>query len=221
MKICDIFNPQVRSRITDKRNITKNAEFSSPPLIYSKDIVIEAELKFGRKHKFSDSDEASYFYGSEKAEPEKSERKTGKDDLKNLLNRSKFNETKQNNFLSSPCFTNTNELSINNNEKKSDRKYSDVSFSSERTFNTDNPKEKKRSIFSRRFRSRFDFCLNDEREKEEGIYIPEYLSGIISFKTSTYFYLKNIEFNEDISKNKINPEDWDRIAFLNLKEKIL
>lgn len=220
MKICDIFNPSVRSKITDKRNWTKNAEFPSPHHIYSKEIVIDADPKYGRKHKFSvENDDPVYFFSSDKGIEEKQEKRNGKDDLKNLLNKSKFSESRPNaflnNFLSSPSYFNGKSLLSINNDKSNDRKYSDISFTSEKTFNTDNPKDKGRSIFSRRFRSRFDFCLNDERE--QGVNIPEYLSGIISFKTSTYFYLKNVDIKEYIERYNINQFELERLSLLNLK----
>jgi hypothetical protein len=208
MKICDIFNPSVKSRLTDKKNITKNAEFPSPHSIYTKEIITEAELS-QKKQKSPEIDESNV---KENLLNDKFEKKNGKDDLKLLLNRTKNNEKNRNAFLSSPG-SNSNELGIPLNEKKSERKYSDGSISSERTFSTDNPKEKKKSIFSRKFKSRFDFCQIDE--KDDGINIPEYISGIITFKCSTHYYFKHLDLNQYMIGNKIHLDEYNKLTYLN------
>lgn len=209
MKICDIFNPNVKSRLIDRKNITKNAEFPSPHSIFSKEIISEAEQNY-KKQKSPEIEELNV---KENLLSEKNEKKNGKDDLKLLLNRTKNNDKNKNKFLSSPG-SNINDLGITSTDKKSERKYSDgSSISSERTFITDNPKEKKKSIYSRKFKSRFDFCQSDD--KDEGVNIPEYISGIISFKCSTHYYFKHLDLNQYIIGNKIHLEEFNKLTNLN------
>ena len=173
---------------------------------------------------------------------EKKEQKIFKEDLKNLLNNKEKNKNLDklnngstiptsnnlNNFLSTSKINETTSASNSNSnlssdtnincekiEKKLERNNSDYSNSSEMTFSTDNSKDKKKnSIFKKKFKSRFGFP--DDENKEDAILVPDYISEIISFKTSTYFYLNKIDLNEYINKKyKTNMEDWHKLLMLN------
>lgn len=244
MKICDIFNPSVKNKLTDKKNIIKNAEFPSTNTIYSKEIVIEADPKNRKFKKYSDVEEnyisnkenIEKFDGSNNSiESEKKEQKrVYKEDLKNLLNNKNKPLDKSNN-LNNNSSNNICAISIKNNEnissssflnesdkteKKLERNNSDYSNSSE---TTDNSNKKRHSVFIKKEKSRFNFQQdNMEETKEENMYYSnENLSNIISFKTSTYYYLKNVEVEEYINKKyKINTPEWQKILELNKEEKV-
>ena len=225
MKICDLFNPQVKTKLNDKKNITKNAEFPSPKYIYTKDIVSEADPKYTQNKKYSENDEIGIkdtvtVEKSEFINNEKTDKKSHKEDLKNLL-RNKNNDKMK---VEIAVMTNANSTSRENIsvETKFERNNSDLSDSPENKLNADNTpfKEKRKSIFIKKCKSRFDFILNEKiEEKEEGMIIPEYISDIISLKTSTHFYLKNIEINEFVDNtNKLNIEEWQKISTLSKQE---
>ena len=173
---------------------------------------------------------------------DKKEKKVFKEDLKNLLNNKEKNKNldKLSNGVSSLVNNNNNCINSNSSktieststsnsicnltndiiincekiEKKLERNNSDYSNSSEMTISTDHSKEKKKtSIFMKKEKSRFSFPSDDEIKEEEASLVPGYISNVISFKTSTYFFLKNIEVDEYINKKyKINIEDWHKLV---------
>ncbi len=246
MKICDIFNPSVKSKLTDKKNIIKSAEFPTTNTIYSKEIVIEADPKNRKFKKYSDVDE-SYISNKENIEKldgsnnsieneKKEQKKVYKEDLKNLLNNknkpldknTNINLNSNNNISSTSNKTNENISTIssflNENSDKTDKKLernnSDYSNSSE---TTDNSNKKRHSVFIKKEKSRFNFqAESTEETKDDSIYYSnENMSNIISFKTSTYYYLKNVEVEEYINKKyKINTPEWQKILELNKVEKV-
>jgi len=79
--------------------------------------------------------------------------------------------------------------------------------------------EKKKSIFGKRDKSRFTFVSEPQESPSESVMIPEYISEIISFNTSTYFLLRNVAMKEEKNKNKIQVEgEWKNIPILNQTE---
>ena len=215
IKISDILNQSERSKIIENNKLNKNTEFPSTNSIFSKEIFREAEIK-NKKQKYND------LYEIQLKETESNEfiniddKKANDEDPKNLSNNFIISEITKSVDDNLNCLNNDLVINREKIDMKLERKASDISICSEKTFNTDpSVIEKKRMIFCKKLKSRFDFGII--YNTEEDFNIPEYISSIISFKTSTYFYLKNVELDEYFNKNKLNLKELKEIA--NLTEK--
>ena len=245
MKICEIFNVSVRNKINDKKNIIKNAEFPTTNTIYLKDIVIEADTKNKKVSKYSDIDE-NYISNKENIEKneviiinnniendKKDSKRIYKEDLKNLLNNKNKtaesttsnsnhsianmnpNKTSETISTSNSLCSNDNSTNSDKTEKIHERNNSDYSLSSENTVFSN---KKRNSVFIRKNKSRFKFAreITEENKEENSNINHDFLCDLISFKTSTYFFLQNVETDEYIyTKYKLNIVELQKIIDLN------
>ena len=250
MKICDIFNVSVRSKLTEKKNLIKSAEFPTTNTIYQKDIVMESDPKC-RKVQIYSNPEENFISNKENIEKnevvntnsntdneKKEPKRIYKEDLKNLLNnKNKINEKVitsnsisnliQNSYKTSETISTSNSLCSNDNSTngdKSEKILESISSDYSNSFeNTEFSNKKRNSIFVKKEKSRFNFANEntDENKDDNSAISHDFVCDYISFKTSTFYYFKNVELDEYInSKYKINTEEWQKIIDLNREEKV-
>ncbi len=195
----------------------KNSVFPSLDSILKKDFLFENDNnRKVTKHVNSTNNISSLKSILNK---EKSPKKF-KEDLNGLF--SKKNKSKFDNNLSGTNHD-MNELSTNSNSRylsspnedkfTTHMKNNSADLTIENTVHEHFP-VKRTSLFRNKNRSRFAFA--SEEEAFENVCIPEKINEIINKKTSTYFFLKNIDLHREDYENYIlkNFDDKEWIEFI-------
>ena len=78
---------------------------------------------------------------------------------------------------------------------------------------------KKSSLFTNKIKSRFNFV--EDFLEEENVCVPQKINEIISKKTSTYYFMRNIDVSpdacEEYIKKHCDDEEWKEFI-LNVKK---
>lgn len=212
IKLADIYNAEIKAKLTDKKNQIKNNVLPLTGSIYLKDFVIENDVKHAVKC-ISNNSLKSLLNSKKQC--------SNDDDSKKLI----FNQKKENydeecnhnmaaNVESEISTISTrNSFNMNNNcDEPEIRLNNDLN-------QTLRKKSVKSSLYKKREKSRFQFVQN-EKDLENNV--PDFINDIIYKKLSTQYILKNINidgFNDFEPKNL--DQDWlDFITIFNKKSQL-
>jgi len=216
LELAEISSQETKNKII--KTSLKNPVFPSLDSILKKDYIIENDInRKVNKHVNSTNNISSLKSILNK---EKSPKKF-KEDLNGLFskkNKSKFDKNNLSGFNNdvNELSTNSNSryLSSPNEEKITTHiKNNSADLTIENTVHEHFP-VKRSSLFRNKNRSRFAFV--SEEEAFENVCIPEKINEIINKKTSTYYFLKNIDLHREDYENYIlkNFDDKEWIEFI-------
>ena len=219
IKIADIYNPEVKKRILSQKKL--KTVFPSPDIIYRTITVIDKDKKLNNsKAKKSSNDNKNEMNNKGKIDSPLKENKINKE-IKEKINKNKsYNEEEsyeeEEEDEENEDYENEEDKSYNSNEDKNKKPNNNNSTIKNDTLNIQN--KKKQKLFLNRDKSRFDFCIKNNEEKNN-IVVPEHILNIIDKKIKSYNLTKYMQsklidkifLNESIkNNNEIINDEWTK-----------
>ena len=219
IKIADIYNPEVKKRILSQKK--GKTVFPSPDIIYRTITVIDKDKKLNNsKAKKSNNDNKNEMNNKGKINSPLKENKINKEIKEKITKYKSYNEEEsyeeEEEGEENEDYEDEEDKSSNSNEDKNKKPNNNNSTTKNDTLNIQN--NKKQKLFLNRDKSRFDFCIKNNEEKNN-IVVPEYILNIIDKKIKSYNLTKYMQtklidkifLNESIkNNNEIINDEWTK-----------
>ena len=219
IKIADIYNPEVKKRILSQKKV--KTVFPSPDIIYRTITVIDKDKKLNNsKAKKISNDNKNEMNNKGKINSPLKENKINKEIKEKITKNKSYNEDEsyeeEEEDEENEDYENEEDKSSNSNEDKNKKPNNNNSAIKNDTLNNQN--NKKQKLFLNRDKSRFDFCIKNNEEKNN-IVVPEHILNIIDKKIKSYNLTKYMQsklidkifLNESIkNNNEIINDEWTK-----------
>ena len=219
IKIADIYNPEVKKRILSLKKV--KTVFPSPDIIYRTITVIDKDKKLNNsKAKKNSNDNKNETNNKGKINSSLNENKINKEIKEKITKNKSYNEDEsyeeEEEDEENEDYENEEDKSSNSNEDKNKKPNNNNSAIKNDTLNNQN--NKKQKLFLNRDKSRFDFCIKNNEEKNN-IVVPEHILNIIDKKIKSYNLTKYMQsklidkifLNESIkNNNEIINDEWTK-----------
>ena len=220
IKIADIYNPEVKKKILSLKK--GKTVFPSPDIIYRTITIIDKDKKLNTsKTKKSSTDNKNETYNKGKINSPLKDTRNNKE-IKEKDNKNKSHNDEES-YEEEEDYENEEEKSSNSNNEENKKQNNNNNLSSKNDI-IKNQKNKKLKLFINREKSRFDFCENNNEEKNN-IIVPEHILNIIDKKINSYNLTKYMQpklidklfLNESIKNNAdIINDDWTKFINENI-----
>ena len=220
IKIADIYNPEVKKKILSLKK--GKTVFPSPDIIYRTITIIDKDKKLNTsKTKKSSTDNKNETYNKGKINSPLKDTRNNKG-IKEKDNKNKSHNDEES-YEEEEDYENEEEKSSNSNDEENKKQNNNNNLSSKNDI-IKNQKNKKLKLFINREKSRFDFCENNNEEKNN-IIVPEHILNIIDKKINSYNLTKYMQpklidklfLNESIKNNAdIINDDWTKFINENI-----
>ena len=220
IKIADIYNPEVKKKILSLKK--GKTVFPSPDIIYRTITIIDKDKKLNTsKTKKSSTENKNETYNKGKINSPLKDTRNNKE-IKEKDNKNKSHNDEES-YEEEEDYENEEEKSSNSNDEENKKQNNNNNLSSKNDI-IKNQKNKKLKLFINREKSRFDFCENNNEEKNN-IIVPEHILNIIDKKINSYNLTKYMQpklidklfLNESIKNNAdIINDDWTKFINENI-----
>ena len=207
IELSDIFSNDTRSKILEKKSNSINNIFPTLDSIYKKDYILELDHNLSLSKNSTNCNSKLKSISNREKSPKI---KPFKEDLKNLFNKKLLTKVDKE---STNLNIENNEISTNssNDEKfipDLKKNYLDLIIEQNNILKDQNIM--KSSIFLDKIKSRFNFVEELITENDDNVSVPKKINEIITKKTSTYYFMKNIDLNasEDYIKKHCDNKEW-------------
>ena len=219
IKIADIYNPEVKKKILSLKK--GKTVFPSPDIIYRTITIIDKDKKLNNPKTKKSADNKNETYNKGKINSPLKDTRNNKE-IKEKDNKYKSHNDEER-YEEEEDYENEEEKSFNSNDEENKKQNNNNNLSSKNDI-IKNQKNKKLKLFINREKSRFDFCENNNEEKNN-IIVPEHILNIIDKKINSYNLTKYMQpklidklfLNESIKNNAdIINDDWTKFINENI-----